>query len=312
MEDKLNYALVGAFVLTLGAALVAGVLWLAAGTLGQKRYEPYESIIEESVSGLNVDAPVKYLGVDVGKVRQIRLEPKNPQHVQLLLLIERGTPVRQDTVAVLRTQGLTGIAYVELSGGSVDSPPLVATDEGGIPTIRSKPSLAMRLESELTTVLANLNRTSVSLSAALDEGNRAQLKKTLAATAELMQALAEQKQALRAGIASAARAAGNTAQASEQLAPLMARIGSAADAVEKMAADVTRASADTSRTVDAAGSGIGQLSAETLPELERLLAELNAAAGSLRRLSDQTERDPSSLLLGKRSLNPGPGERPKP
>jgi phospholipid/cholesterol/gamma-HCH transport system substrate-binding protein len=232
--------------------------------------------------------------------------------VQLLLLIERGTPVRQDTVAVLRTQGLTGIAYVELSGGSVDSPPLVATDEGGIPTIRSKPSLAMRLESELTTVLANLNRTSVSLSAALDEGNRAQLKKTLAATAELMQALAEQKQVLRTGLASAARAAGNTAQASEQLAPLLARIGGAADAVEKMAADVTRASDEVGRTVDAAGSGIGQLSAETLPELERLLAELNAAAGSLRRLSDQTERDPSSLLLGKRSLNPGPGERPKP
>jgi phospholipid/cholesterol/gamma-HCH transport system substrate-binding protein len=307
-----NYTLVGAFVLALGAALIAGVLWLAAGSFGQKRYELYETVIQESVSGLNIDAPVKYLGVDVGKVREIRLDPKNPQHVQLMLLIARGTPVKEDTEAVLRTQGLTGIAYVELSGGGVDTPPLVATVEGGIPTIRSKPSLSARLENVFTTVLANLDRTSVSLNAALDVDNRAALKKVLADTAELAHTLAAQKEDLSAGIASAARTARNAAQASEQLGALMARIASAADAVEKMAVDVSRTSAETSRTVDAAGSGIGQLTGQTLPELEHLLTELNALAGSLRRLSEQTERDPSSLLLGNRSLSPGPGERANP
>lgn len=308
MEDKVNYTLVGVFVLALGAALVAGVLWLAAGTFGQKRYETFESIIQESVSGLNVDAPVKYLGVDVGKVRQIRLDPNNPKHVQLLLLIERGTPIKQDTLAVLRTQGLTGIAYVELSGGSVDSPPLVATVEGELPSIRSKPSLTSRLESELTTVLANLNRTSVSLTAALDQDNRAQLKKILAATAELTQALAAQKQALIAGIADAARTAHNTARASEQVAPMLARLSASADAVASMADTVARTGASTGRTVDAASDGIRQFNSATLPELERLLAEMNALATSLRRLSEQTARDPSSLLQGNRSLRPGPGE----
>ena len=188
----------------------------------------------------------------------------------------------------------------------------MATAEGGIPTIRSKPSLSARLENVLTTVLANLNRTSISLNAALDADNRAKFKKMLADTAELTHALAAQKEALSAGIANAARTAGNAAQASEQLAPLMARIASAADAVEKMADDVSRASADAGRDRRRGGSGIRQLSGETLPELERLLAELNALASSLRRLSEQTERDPSSLLLGNRSLSPGPGERAKP
>ena len=312
MEEKVNYALVGVFVLALGAALVAGVLWLAADSFGQKRYEPYQAIIEESVSGLNIDAPVKYLGVDVGKVRAIRLDPANPQHVKLQLLIERGTPIKNDTEAVLRTQGLTGIAYVELSGGGVDTPLLVATAEGGIPTIRSKPSLAVRLESEITTVLANLNRTAVSLSTALDADNRATLKKILADTAELTHALAQQKEALRSGMANATRTAANAARASEQLAPLMTRIASAADAVRKMGDDVSRASAEAGRTVDAASSGVRQLSSETLPELERLVAELNALASSLHRLSAQAERDPSSLLLGDRSLRAGPGERAKP
>ena len=213
---------------------------------------------------------------------------------------------------MLRTQGLTGIAYVELSGGGVDTPLLEATAEGKLPTIRSKPSLSARIENVITTVLADLDRTSTSLNAVLDAENRAEFKKMLADTAELTHMLAAQKQALSAGIANAARTAGNAAQASEQLAPLLARIASAADAVERMADDVSRASDRASRTVDAADRGIRQLSGESLPELERLLAELNALAGSLRRLSEQTERDPSSLLAGKRSLSPGPGEEAKP
>jgi len=312
MEDKVNYALVGVFVLALGAALIAAVLWLAAGTYGQKRFETYEAVIQESVSGLNIDAPVKYLGVDVGKVREIRLDPKNPQHVQLMLLIERGTPVKQDTEAVLRTQGLTGIAYVELSGGGVDTPLLVAPPDGGLPTIRSKPSLSARIENVVTTVLGDLDRTSTSLNAVLDEENRTKFKKMLADTAELTRTLAAQKDALGAGIANASRTAGSLAQASEQVAPMIARVNSAADAVQKMADDVSRASDDASRTLVRADTGIKQLSNESLPELERLLAELNVLASSLRRLSERTERDPSSLLLGNRSLRAGPGEDAKP
>jgi len=312
MNDKVNYTLVGAFVLALGAVLVAGVLWLAAGVGGQERYDLYQSIIGESVAGLNVDAPVKYLGVDVGKVRTIRLAPDNPNHVQLLLMVQRGTPIKQDTSAVLKTQGLTGIAYVELSGGGAESPPLVATVEGEIPTIRSKPSLSARLENVFTTVLANLDRTGTSVNAVLDTENRAALKKILADTAELTHVLAAQKEVLSAGIANAARTAGNAARASEQFDPLIARIARSAAAVERMADEAARAGASAGRAAAAVGSGARQLNNETLPDLDRLLAELNVLAGSLRRLSEQAERDPSSLLLGKRSLNPGPGEMAKP
>lgn len=312
MDDKVNYTLVGGFVLVLGAALVAAVLWLSAGIGGQKHYLPYQSVIEESVAGLDVGAPVKYLGVDVGKVREIRLDPKNPDHVLLQLLIERGTPIRRDTVAVLKTQGLTGIAYVELSGGSAASAPRLATDDDPVPTIPSKPSLSTRLENVFTTVLASLERTSGSLNALLDDGNRAALKKILADTAELTQALAAQKGALTAGIANAARTAANTARASEQLTPVIAQISGSAAAVEKMADEAARAAASAGRTVDTIGSSAQQINSETLPELQRLLAEMNTLAASLRRLTEQTERDPSSLLLGKRSLTPGPGEKAPP
>ena len=85
MEDKVNYSLVGAFVLALGAALVAGVLWLAAGVGGRQATDPYQAFIQESVAGLDLQAPVKYLGVDVGKVSGIEIDPQNPQQVRLRL-----------------------------------------------------------------------------------------------------------------------------------------------------------------------------------------------------------------------------------
>jgi phospholipid/cholesterol/gamma-HCH transport system substrate-binding protein len=312
VEDKVNYALVGTFVLALGAALVVAVLWLAAGVNTQKKYEPYQSIIQESVAGLSIAAPVKYLGVDVGKVSEIGIDPQNSRQVRLKFLIERGTPIKQDTEAVLKSQGLTGIAFVELSGGSVGSPPLVATDKVAVPTIRSKLSLSARLEDVLTTVLANLDRTSANLNSMLDADNRAALKQTLADTAKLAHALSAQQDALGAGIADAARTARNTSLASEKLGPAIERIAASADAVEKMANAAGHASTSAGRTVDAAASGVRQLSNETLPELEQLLAESNSLASSMRRLSEQTERNPSSLLLGAPRRPPGPGEKATP
>ena len=312
MDDKVNFAVVGAFVLALGAALVVGVLWLAVGMNTQKRYEPFQTIIQESVAGLNIDAPVKYLGVDVGKVSKIGIDPQNSRQVRLLFLIEHGTPIKQDAEAVLKTQGLTGIAYVELSGGSAESAPLVPTTEGEIPMIRSKPSLSARLENVATSVRANVDRMSTNLNAVFDADNRIALKKTLADTATLMHALAAQQGAIGAGIANAARTASNAASASEQLAPALTRIAASAEAVEKMAIAAGLASVSAGRTADAAASGVQRFSTETLPELERLLAEANELAISVRRLSEQTERNPTSLLVGGPSRPPGPGERARP
>ena len=88
----MSYALVGGFVLLLGAALIAGALWLASGGAFQKKYDLYLAVEEESVAGLNLNAPVKFNGVDVGKVREIHIDPANPERVILLFAIELAAP----------------------------------------------------------------------------------------------------------------------------------------------------------------------------------------------------------------------------
>ncbi|QXP83257.1 MlaD family protein [Methylococcus sp. Mc7] len=305
----MNYALVGAFVLILGAGMIAGTLWLASGGAFQKRYDLYLAVSDESVAGLNLNAPVKYNGVDVGKVREIRLDPGNPERVNLVFAIERGTPIKEDTLAVLKTQGLTGIAYVELSGGTPSSPPLRAAVGSGYPVIRTKPSLSARLENVLTTALAKLDSTSNNLNALLSGENRAAFTSVLADIATVARTLAARKDTLDAGIADAARTFGNTARITAQAGPVIDRIGRGADAVENMGNTVARTSAGVGTVVDSFGADLTRFTGETLPELERLLGELNILSTSLRRLSEQTERNPAGLLFGHAAVPEGPGER---
>ncbi len=312
MDDKVNYSLVGAFVLLLGAALVLGVLWLSAGLGSKHAMDPYQAVIEESVAGLNVDAPVKYLGVDVGKVSRIAVDRDNPQQVRLQFLVERGTPIKQDSVAVLKTQGLTGIAYVELSGGSAGALPLLPGPDGVAPTIPFKLSLSARLENVLTQVLGNVDRVSNNLNAVFDDDNRIALKSTLADVAALAHTLAAQQGSIRTGLQDAARTARLAARAGERLEPTLDRVSRGALAVEQMAGVAQEASGRAAQAADAAASSVQQVGTRTLPELSRLMQEMSALSQSLRRLSDQTTGNPSSLITGNPPPRPGPGESARP
>jgi phospholipid/cholesterol/gamma-HCH transport system substrate-binding protein len=152
MEEKVNFAVVGVFVLVLSAALIGGVLWLSSGRSYGTFYDIYQTYMKESVAGLNLKAPVRYRGVEVGRVQKIALAPGNVEQVQLTLAIERGTPIKVDTVAVLSTQGVTGIAFVDLTGGSRDSPELKTEPGAPYPVINSGPSLMVRLDASLIDV----------------------------------------------------------------------------------------------------------------------------------------------------------------
>lgn len=292
----------------LGAVLIGGILWLASGGTFQKQFDMYMAIEEESVAGLNLNAPVKYNGVEVGKVEDIWLEPENPERVNLLFAIERGTLIKVDTVAVLKTQGLTGIAYVELSGSTRYAAPLRATAGNKYPVIRTIPSLGARLENVLTNVLSKLDSTTNNINAILSEKNVASFESALTDIATVANTIAERKDALDEGIASAARTFDNIDRATEQLDSVIEQFDQSAQAVEKMGNEAAFASETAGKTFNEVGADVKRFTAETLPELERLLGELTVLSNSLRRLSEQTERNPAGLLFGRMAVPQGPGE----
>jgi phospholipid/cholesterol/gamma-HCH transport system substrate-binding protein len=308
METKVNFAVVGAFVLLLGAALIGGVLWLSSEKSYRKIYDTYLVYMEESVSGLTPDAPVRYRGVQIGRVRRIALARGNVEKVELTLDIERGTPIKQNTVAVLRTQGLTGIGHVELSGGSRDAPALQALPGEDYPVIRTGPSLMVRMDAALTTLIGNLTRSSENMNALLDDGNRAALKQTLASLALVSRTLAARSAEIDTGVANAARTMQNTSRLSGEVATLVERIQRSAEAFDRMSNEGARAAASAASAVEGARADLRQAARETVPEARVLIAELRELTTSLRRFSDQLERNPGMLVHGKPAAKAGPGE----
>lgn len=122
MEPKVHYVIVGTFVVVLGLVAIGIVLWLGK-TDYRGVYDRYHAYMRQSVSGLSLNSTVKYRGVDVGRVKEIALNPDNTEEVRLTLDILRGTPIKTDTIATLETQGLTGLATLNLAGQSRSAAP---------------------------------------------------------------------------------------------------------------------------------------------------------------------------------------------
>lgn len=179
MESRVNYGLVGLFVLLLGIALVVFPLWLSSG-LNRARYNFYTVYMNESVDGLSPNAPVKYNGVNVGNVADISLDSKNTQLVKLELKIKDNTPITTNTTATLRSQGVTGVAYIGLNGGVIQgAEPLKALPGQDYPVIPSTPSTMVRIDAAVTQLLGNINKLSSQLSSAFNPENELLLKQTL-------------------------------------------------------------------------------------------------------------------------------------
>lgn len=295
-------------MLILGAMLIGGLLWIASGGINQKKYDTYLAIENESVAGLSVNALVKYNGVDVGKVNNITLDAINPQRVRLELAIARGTLIKKDTLATLKTQGLTGISYVELSGGGTNSPLLVASDTAPFPEIKTIPSLSTRLENLLSNVVAKLDHLSGSFDGINSPQNIKAFSSALSDIAAVSHTIALQKDSLAAGIKSAAGTFANTDRASVKLDALMVDVGNSAKAVQSMANDTAGASREVGSAAKLLGGDAHQFMTETTPEMRNLMAELNVLSASLRRLSEQAERNPAGIIAGPSPVPDGPGE----
>jgi len=134
METRANHALIGLFTLAVIAAAFGFVYWFkAAGRSGDR--ETYRIVFQGSVSGLSRGSPVRFNGLSVGDVTAISLVPDDPRLVQAIIAINPHTPVKADTRARLEYQGLTGVAAVQLTGGSSSAPPLTSPNPNMRPTI---------------------------------------------------------------------------------------------------------------------------------------------------------------------------------
>lgn len=307
MNPRTSYILVGLFVLGLGTAFIGAILWLGSSGAG-RHYNTYIVRTTESVAGLSRDGVVKYRGVDVGRIRDIRLDPDNPERVRLTLEIEEGTPIKTDTVATLEIRGLTGLAYVNLEGGSRDAAPLPARDSAPYTEIPSRPSIWGRLDRNIGTLLDNLVDASNKLKDWLGQDNRQLLVRTLGHVEKIMATLSGRSERIETAIDALAGSLQNTQRATEQLPQLFDQLNRSARSLERMADQLARTGGSLRKAVEARNRDLARFSATTLPETSAMVSELREAATNLRKLSERLQRDPAILLRGSPAPAPGPGE----
>ena len=320
MEPKVNYTLVGLFLALLGTAALAGVLWLSK-TDYRGAYDRYYTFMEESVTGLSRDSYVNYRGVDVGRVKEIALDPANPEKVRLALDIVRGAPVKEDTIAVLETQGLTGITTINLHGGSRDSPMLKAKAGEAYPIIKSGPSVFAQLKSglvrltadeRLPALLAKLDSLADDARGLVNAQSQAELKRILADLAKVTQTVAAHRSELADGIAKADAALERFAavgkKLDERLPEILDQTSAGMRSLRDMTAELAHTSASLSSAIDGSRTDIAQFTGQTLPESAALIAEVRQLTASLQRLANDLEREPNLLIFGRAAPRRGPGE----
>jgi phospholipid/cholesterol/gamma-HCH transport system substrate-binding protein len=148
VETDKKYFIEGLFIIALSVAAALFAVWLA--NTGRSDDVIYRIRFGESVSGLTLGDPVKFRGVDVGKVDAMALDSANPRLVQVDVRLRKDTPVRTDTKASLKLKGITGTVYIELDGGSPEAKLLAGTTPGGaLPEIAYQKSGIATLEDEL-------------------------------------------------------------------------------------------------------------------------------------------------------------------
>jgi phospholipid/cholesterol/gamma-HCH transport system substrate-binding protein len=149
------------FALGLFVTCGFGMIFVAVIWLGMSRYfkkgQFYTTYFNESVQGLDVDSPVKYRGVSVGRVERIAVAP-DANLIEVVLKIESGQPLDKDIVAQMRSVGITGSMFIELDrkkNGDPDySPPLSFPSK--YPIVASKPSNIHKMLHNIEDALAQI------------------------------------------------------------------------------------------------------------------------------------------------------------
>jgi phospholipid/cholesterol/gamma-HCH transport system substrate-binding protein len=304
METRANYVAVGAFVVVLLLSAAGVLLWII-GSQFDVKVAYFHMSFAGSVSGLTKDSTVRYNGVPVGKVSDIAIDKDNPGHITVVVALDPGTVIRQDAVASLASQGLTGGSYVEISGGTTKSPrftnqyqppgPLIASRTGGLQSLFDKAPEVMEkllgIEDQLHDILGGKNR------AAIDETVE-NIRKVTAAVA----AHSSDIEQILSNTADATKQIDALAKSADQVVQKAGGVVDHADAavghVDKLVGHADKLIGNVDGTVNDMRPGLRDFSQRGEKQLEQLIGNFNAFVIKVSRVVDELERDPGKFLFG--------------
>jgi phospholipid/cholesterol/gamma-HCH transport system substrate-binding protein len=286
METRAHHILIGLFAL---AVILGGfffAVWLGQFRLARKT-ETYDIWFQGAVSGLSVAGDVRYNGIKVGEVTDMRLSADDPNKVLVRIEIDATAPVTQDTVATVEFQGLTGVSYVLLSGGGPASKPLVKKEGEPYPVIASRRSSLQDLFSGAPKLIAEANEALERINLLLSEENRTKIDSILSNTESFT---------------------GSLSSSGKEIASLVSNLNQASININRFTASLDKVAGSSGALVEEAQATVesihrvsqGLESAVVQSDVGALVNETRALVRSLDRLATRLESDPSVVLYGSR------------
>ncbi|KTD56617.1 Mammalian cell entry related domain protein [Legionella santicrucis] len=300
METKTNYTIVGVVVLILLVGLITTMLWLSIG-FNQKKYTTYTVYMHEAASGLTQDASVKYNGVQVGYVKEIRLNQNDPRQVEILLDIEEGTPVTTSTFATLNSQGITGVTYIGLSASTSNLTPIRKMPGEPYPVIPSKPSVFNQLDSILKKVSEDMGIVTTEAQRIFNEENAKHIKHILSNIDSFSKDIANNGKNVNVFM-------DNLAKTSRDFPHVLEELKVGISKFNLMAESLSKAGNSVSNTMKSGKNTLDKISQESLPPATILLRRLNVISANLEKVSSEMRQNPAVVIRGSKPPHPGPGE----
>lgn len=327
MENRLSYILVGLFVFVLLIAGIFSIVWL--GNYSDKgNFKFYKVATKESVSGLNDKAPVKLRGVQVGEVRGITINPQNAEEVLVTIRVEESAPVKEDTYALIEAQGITGLSYIQLQGGTNEAKELKTSsksEEYGI--IPSRPSTLSRLDKTITSISAKAEMIFERAEQIMSEKNVKNLEAIIENSAKITSSTAKTLENIEANnkeIAQILKQAVVFEKAAIEAATGVKDMShSFRNAVDSTGIEMMSQVKEASQSVKTVMSGLDAkmkqgtfdidiLVKENLIPLQSTLEELRILTIETKALIDHLNDSPSDLFFKSETIHPAPNETRRP
>jgi phospholipid/cholesterol/gamma-HCH transport system substrate-binding protein len=305
MERDAHYGAVGAFVLVVIAMATVFVLWYT-NAQERREYRRYEVYFTGSVSGLNEGSTVRYLGVNVGRVWRIRIDPRNSTRVLVLVDVDAATPVDRTTLARLSMQGVTGLLFIDLLQETPDT--RGASEEvpsQNYPVIRSVPSGLDLFLAGLPELVAQATRVTYRLNQLLSEDNLRAMNATIASLEKASATLPQTGRDVQRLVADLHEVASEAQATARGLHELTATAGPSIATAAQRLVGVSDSLARTSGRLDALlarhEQDFDRFASEGLGEVASLVRESRAAAAEIAGLARTLKENPGRILYPPRA-----------
>ena len=299
METRANHVLIGLFTIIVSVLLVLFAMW-AANWSSNRNWDTYDIVFEEAVTGLTTGSIVQYNGINVGEVRKLSLDPRDPRKVIARIRVQSTTPVKTDTKAKLAFIGLTGVAQIQLTGGLPESPRLEPTSEQPVPVIATEPSALQNVALAAGDIAERIRLI-------LSDENIDRITGMLKDVHELTGTLASEKQDIADLLANLKKASveiNKTMGAAQGTLHgvdenLVQKLPPIVDKLERTLANLDNASNNANRILGDNREAIADFSQNGLGQVGPTLAEVRVLVRDLRRVAGRLDQNPAGYITGK-------------